>query len=460
MRNPLQKFTEFTGTLLPHETSYLLEHQSFADPNRRQILERIDYNCRCIYQFTSYDTDIDKRTYSHLKSWIINRLRTIDVDVQYEWISDLDRKIMTDSILPSEERMLLKTIRRYQHPWFFFTKFYELVQHYRQFLLVRIRYSDHAVTDDFLKTYSNAYRQSKAIYADLHAATQDIVNQYRASQSESIQWERWLSANFYDEQLDGLNRYQALVRLNFIGFNYRKFDGLLEKFDYLDDQFKQGKYYSKRLLLNYYGNRLLLHSKFREFEKATYYGYLSIRAKNHDYLYYLTNLCAILLRQKKVKDALAIMKQGAADAKSTQNMHCKIGYVAFYTECLNASGEYANAEVYAQTYLQAFAKEIKEYRWHLFFSAYLKSLLQQGKYAQMLAIIRQHQLLDHDRAYEQRANYLPTIAWFHATAEYREGYIQRAELEERLKEYARRYKPSDQRQYLIRELLALVRSHL
>lgn len=460
MRSKLQKFIEFTNSLLPHETAYLINQQKFIDEERFNILKQIDYNCQNIHQFTPYDEGIDKRTYSHLKTWISNRLEAIDVDVQYQWISEMDQKIMTDSILPVEEQKLLKAIRNYQHPMFFFMRFYELVQHYRQFLLIRIRYTDHKCTDDFLKKYETSYLYAKQTYEQLHLATQDIVNHYKAASNESIQWEKWLTQNFYNQQLDGLNRYQALIRLNFIGFNYRKFDTIVEKFDYLDEQFKMGNYYSKRLLINYYGNRLLVHSKFRELGKAAYYGYLSIRSKNHDYLYYLTNLCAILLRQKKHKEALEIMKQGATEAKSTKNMHVKIGYIAFYIECLNACEHYKNAENYALTYLKAYAKEIKEYRWHLFFSAYLKAVLQQRKYKEVIAIIRQNRLLEKENEYQNKATYLPTILWFKAVAEYQEGIIGQKELYEVLHAYKNLAFPDEGKQFLLDELRTLVNRHI
>ncbi|MEZ4934351.1 MAG: hypothetical protein R2788_19770 [Saprospiraceae bacterium] len=75
----------------------------------------------------------------------------------------------------------------------------------------------------------------------LHQATRDIMLQYSENTTESIQWERWLTSVFYDEQLDGYNRYMALVRLTFISFNYGKPDLLLGQFEMLDKEFKKGK---------------------------------------------------------------------------------------------------------------------------------------------------------------------------------------------------------------------------
>lgn len=435
MRSKLQKFTDFANTLLPHETAYLLRIQQFQDDERLAILQKVDYNCRNILQFEPYDESIDKRKYSHLKNWIVERLEAIDVDVKFNWMSELERKIMTDSILPTEEKRLLKVIRNYRPPSFFFTKMYELAERYQPFLLIRMRYADYRLVNRFLEKYQQAYHRSKSIEKKMHQATLDIVEQYAENTAESKLWEDWLTEVFYDKDLDGLNRYLALVRLIFIGFNYRKFDTLLEKFDYLDNLFKEGKYYSKRLLLNYYSNRLLLHSKFKQLDQAVYYGYLSIRAKNHDFLFYSNNLCAILLRQNKAEAALKVIKGAATEAKTTKNLHNKITHVAFYIESLNKNRRFRSAENYAKSFLTAYKKEIFEYRWHIFFTAYLDALLHQKKYHQLIRVIRQNKLLEKEKAYQSRANYLPTIFWYHAVAAYKEHLIDESTLQSRLSQF-------------------------
>ena len=460
MRNKLQKFTDFTNTLLPHETAYLLSIQQFEDDGRLSILQRIDHNSRQIFQFTPYDLDFDKRKYSHLKNWIEERLRAIDVDAHYEWMSELDRKIMTDSILPNEEKELLRAIRQYEHPIFFFTRFFELAQNYRHFLLIRMRYEDHELVDDYLRKYRHLYEQSKEINEKLHQATLDIVKQYAENKAESKQWVQWLTEVFYDEQLDGLNRYLALVRLIFIGFNYRQFDFLQEKFDYLDQLFAKGVYYSKRILLNYYSNRLLLHSKFREFDQAVYYGYLSIRDKNHDYLYYATNLGAVLLRQQKQQEALEVMKEAYPEMKVTKNLHTKIGFVAFYIKCLNKNGRYRSAENYASTFLAAYKKEIFEYRWHIFFSSYLESLIHQSNYRKVLKVVRQNRLLELEKKYQDRANYLPTLLWYNAVAEYKELMIGEEELYGRMEGFMQTLAVHADKYSQAYELLLQLKQHI
>ncbi|GJM33060.1 MAG: hypothetical protein DHS20C18_20610 [Saprospiraceae bacterium] len=439
MRTQLQKFTAFTNTLLPHETEYLLSIQQFNDEERLGILRLVNHNCHQIDQFTPYDTAIDKRKYNHLQNWIATRLSKIDVDEHFQWMINMEQKIMTDSIQISEEKELLKAIRKYQHPGFFFTKFYELVEQYRHFLLIRIRYADHEKASVFLDTFREDYLFSKSVHERLHTATLDIIGQYSGKNTESIQWEEWLTDVFYNEKLDGLNRYLALVRLTFISFNYRKFELLRDKFDYLDAQFSTGRYYSKRLLLNYYSNRLMLHSSFQEYDKAAYYGYLSVRHKNHDYIHYVNNLCAVLLRMQRHHKAYQLMKNALPEMKVTKNQHSKVGFVAFYIETLNKNQLYKNAESYGDIFLRAYSKEILEYRWHLFFTVYFEALLRQNHTDKLLKIARKYKLQELDLHYQSKATYLPSIPIYIQVAQYKESLINRKTIHSQLAAYLEQY---------------------
>lgn len=417
----LKPFTDFATTLLPHETAWLLSVQQFGDPAKVSILERLHRNCQRVKDLEPYDETLDKRKYSSLKTWIAERLRDNDDDARFEWMNDMERKITTDSIEPEEERALLRAIRQAQPTQFFFVKFYELVQAFRHFLLIRLRHNEHRVAHDFLKKHRAAYDRSKQTYEQIHQATLDIVEQYSNNSGESMQWQQWLDEVFYDETLDGQNRYFALIRLIFVHLNYGDFAPLLQKFEHLDGLFERGAYYSKRLLLNYYSQRLLLHSKFKDYDRAAYYGYLSVRGKNSDYIFYVNNLAAVLLREKRYTEALDLMKAAYPDVKTTRNLHSKIGFVAFYVRCLNCTRQFKNAENYATTFLKAYAKEIFEHRWHLFFTAYLDALFRQGKYARLLAIARQYRLPERDVEYRKKATYLPVIPWYCELANLRES---------------------------------------
>ena len=436
-RQQLQKFTEFTNTLLPHETKYLLSIQQFKDEDRLSILQQIHFNCHDIEQFTPYDTGIDKRKYNHIQNWINERLQTIDVDEQFKWYLEMEQKIMTDSIIMKEEKSLLRAIKKYESPSFYFTRFYEVIEHYCQFLLIRIRYEDYQTANNFLKKYRKKYNQTKSVYAKIQEITNDIIEQYWNNSKESIQWEKWLNDVFYNEDLDGLNRYLALVRLTFISSNYRNFEMVRQQFDYLDIKYGEGKLYSKRHLLNYYNNRLLMHSKFHEYDKAIFFGRLSVRVKNHDYIYYVNNLCAVLLKKHQFQEALQLMKKAAPEAKITKNYHSKIGFVAFYMQAMIKNNLAKNAESYGDTLIRAYAKEVLSVRWHLFFSIYLQAMIRQSHFDKLLKTVRKFKLLQRDKTYRSKSNHLPVIPSFHDIAQYREGIIQREQLVGNLKKYTK-----------------------
>lgn len=456
MRNKLQKFTEFSQTLLPHETQYLLSVQNLEDTVRLEILKQVDFNSRQIKQFTPYDPGIDKRKYSHLKNWIQSRLREIDVDEQFEWIIDMERKVTTDAILPSEEKLLLRAIRQYKPPLFFFSKFYELLQIYRHFLLIRLRYADHQLVHEFLERFRDAYEQSKRLNEQLHQATRDITQQYSDNSAESIQWEQWLTRIFYDEKLDGYTRYMAFVRLTFISFNYRKLDLLPEKFQMLDQILLQGKFYSKRILLNYYDLRMLLHARLRETDQAVYYGNLAIRGKTHDYLFYVNNLSAVLLRAGRAQEALVVMRAASGEMRETKNFYNKIGFVAFYVKSLLYNELYKNAESYAETFLKAYEKEILQYRWHTFFTAYLEAMVRQQNYPKILKVAEKYRLLEKERKHESRADYIPSILWYTSVAQYKEGLIEKSVLRQKFEHYLISSRQDPQRPQVI-ELLTELR---
>ena len=421
MRPKLKKFTEFANSLLPHETRYLLSIHQMQDEEKISILKQIDANCQEQHSHKAYNPAIDKRKYSHLKNWIEKQLEAIDVDEKFAWMSGLERKIHWDNITPKEEKELLKFVRNYKHPIFHFSKFYELLLQYRQFLLIRLRYADHLIIDDFLAQYQSEYERSQRISQQIHQASLDIIKQYSENTSESIQWEKWLADVFYDENLDGFNRYTAFIRLVFIAFNYNKYDHIEQMFDYVDHNFSNGIHYSRRILLNYYSNRLLLHNRLKKPDLAEYYGKLSIRGKNYDYIFYVNNLCNVLLQTGKIEESWKILREALPALKSTHNYHSRIGFVALYMKNLIMREEYKQAQAYGEINLQVYEKEILRYRWHRFFVSYLESLLFLGNYEEVLQIVRKYKLLEREKQYKSRSHTLPRIAWYNLLAQYQLG---------------------------------------
>jgi len=453
LKKQLKKFTEFAEKILPHEASYLLSIENFEDPEKKAILRRIAQNSNNFNSPTEYDTSIDKRKYSNLKNWINNKLYEIDVDAHFEWINEMERKVVTDTITPEDEVTLLKTIKNYKYPSFYFMKDYELMLNFRHFLLIRLRYDYHKTVNDFIVKYKEEYNRAREINEKLHQATVDIIDQYSLNNTESRHWESWLTEMFYDEGLDGNNRYLAIIRLTFMYFNYREFEKLKTLYDYLDGLLEKGYFYSKRFLYNYYANRLMLHSKFDVLHQAEEYGYLSIRQKNADHLQYLTNFSSILLRRGKIDEALSLMKESMTEMKTSHNFHNKIGFVSFYVKCLCLNKQPADGERYAESFLRLNKEHVLAKRWYIFFSAYLQTLLMQEKYEKVIAATKRYGLLTRDEEDQKKAIYLPTIRWYYEMSRYMEGRISEDKLIQAITSSGTSYLNNHHKSSVIKDLL-------
>lgn len=459
MKQKLQTFEQFCNELLPHEAEYLHNIQRFEDPENQSIMHTVWHNAWFPEKPIKFDTAIDKRKYSRIKKWIENALLEIDVNEQYKCICSYDLNIMTDKISADEEREIIGMLQRYLPHSYHFVRFYEMLQNYRHFLLIRMRYNYHDLVVDYLDKYKLNYFRSKKTNEQLHTVTADITAQYKEGNTDTKKWEKWLESIFYNEQLDGLNRYFALVRITFISFNYRDFSNLLDKYNAIDEWFKAGKYYSRPILLNYYSNRLLIHSKYKEWQKAKYYGYLSIRHVNKDYLHYAINLVAVLMRQNLLKEALQIMQNSFPELKSNLNFHSRTGFVAMYVKCLNLLGKAPEAESYAANFLSIYKDELFKHRWHLFFSSYLQSLLRQEKYQEILRVIKKYNIMEHERNYQIKPIYLPTITWYFCVAQFKEGKTNLKSLEQNLIQPIQSFSRAD-KLHLLEELITELTEHI
>lgn len=419
MRSRLQTFAAFANSLLPIELDILQSVQRFEDTERSRILDTISANCSRIDSFLPYDEEIDKRKYSHLKTWIEERLEAFDVDKEFAWLSAVELSVHSDAIHSDDEKRLLRMFQGADATSYNFLKLYDLGRMFRHYLHVRMRYAEHKCVTDFLAVHRTSYEYARLVNDKLHQATEDIIAQYTTNSTDSMRWEQWLSAVFYDQSLDGYNRNLALIRLIFIAYNYRRFDLLPDKFDYQEKLLREGKFYSRRLLLNFYSQRLLMYARQNELEKATYYGYLSIRAENNDYVYYVNNLAAILLRQSRADEALKVLRQSLPLARKEQNIHNKIGNAAYICLAYNQLGQFKQSATHARTFFDVYRKEIFDHRWHLFFSAWLEALLGSGDFNAMLRLAQQQQLTDRNTVYQKSPNYLPSIPWMLALAGYR-----------------------------------------
>ncbi|MCF8364517.1 MAG: hypothetical protein K9H16_01955 [Bacteroidales bacterium] len=421
MKAKLKTFSEFVKSLMPLEITYLESVARFKDETNRSIFEAI-----IKFKTTGklkLNPDIDKRKYTYLKNWIYQNLSAIDVDKMLEDLLHLEKIVMTDQVLPADEKRIIKIIKTQKKLPYYFMRIYELIRDFRSFLLVRMRYHYLEPVNSYLDQYQESYNTSREVFENLNRATRDITDQYTQKANNASVWEDFLKDVFYNEQLDGLNRYYAIVRLTFLHYNNNQLDKIEDLYDYLNHEFEMGKFYSRRILSNYYSNRLLLHAKMNKPELAEKYGYLSLRDHGSDYVHYLNNHCSVLLRLKKSETALQLLQKSIPELKKTMSYHNRVGFASIFIKSLNANGKAAEGESYGTTFFTAYKEKVLEYRWHSFFSAWLQSMIMQEKYGKVLTVCRRNKIPEMEIEYSKKPGYLPTISWYYLLSRYKSGEI-------------------------------------
>lgn len=449
MKTRLKTFTEFVLSLMPAEIAYLQSVETFQDETNKAIFSRI-----IRYRETGklkLDAEIDKRKYTYLKTWIKARLDAIDVDRMLDELLALEKKVMTDQVLPSNEKRILKIIRHQGLPYYFM-RIYEMVRDYRSFLLVRMRYHYLEPINRYIDQYHKRYVRSREIFEKLNLATRDIIDQYAQRNNDALKWEEFLRSVFYDESLDGLNRYYAIVRLTFLYYNTGQLEKTVELYNYLNRQFERGQFYSRRILSNYYSNRLLVHARLDSPELAEKYGYLSIRDRGSDFVHYLNNLCSVLLRLRKNRQALELMQESIPELKKTQSYHNRVGFASVLIKGLNANGKPKEGESYGTTFFTAYKDKVLEYRWHSFFSAWLQSMLMLEQYRKILTICRRYKIMDKEKTYSFRPGYIPTISVYYQLSRYKTGETDIANLRENLVQLIKKPFPENAEKELLHEV--------
>lgn len=434
MKIKLKKFTELSKKILPHEAQYLALINNFQDDGKRHIFNQVVENALSQSVFVSFDENIDKRKYNYIKNWMEKKLTFIDVDLTTEWIMLYKKKILTDTISSLEEDHFLQYIQSYKKVDYNFQNLYELAREYRAYVLIRMRYKDHQIIADFLELFLPHFVKSKKIQDKLYQATTEITNQYTLKNSETKYWEKWLYKVFSTTRIDGRNRYQAFVLLAFMFTNYNDNQKLKLLFDQIDIFFSRGEMYSRRLLSNYYANRVLLHSKENELIKAEYFGFLSIRQDNDDTLMYVNNLVAILIKNNKPQKALELLENFKSLSESTHNYHQKISYTSYHIRLMTEFNQLLQAENIARLFLRKNEEAILKHRWHLFFTSYFNVLITKEKYDAVLQLFQKHKLQELENDRRKRNNYVPTISWSVSLSKYMEGKINSARLLQEIKE--------------------------
>ncbi len=435
MKRKLESFESFCQQLYPHEVDYLLSIHKFQKSKNIRILNLIHYNAKNPENRLPFDKTIDKRIYSYMKNWIEENLNKVDVDKFFEWLIETEKLIMTDTIQSTDEILLLKRIDEIRPSSYYFMKFYRVLQHYRDYLIVRNRPRNYAIVSDYLEKYSENYTRSQQLNNIINSSAEKVIFHKTDGSSEFARWEQTFSEIYFNETIDGYTRYRAIVRLTILYYTNREFDKLKDVYQHLDMQFKKDVFYSKRILANYYANRAMVHSKLNELDLALKYGYLSIRYKNSDYLFYLVNVCNILLRQQKNKQALEIMVEAFPELKRSGNYYYKIGFVSYYIKALITNGDVKKAVDFGESYFASNKKEIFEFRWHLFFTAYIDALFHYEKYARIRSLVKRYGLHTKEKQMKGTKQYLPVIQLYYQASGYMEGAINQDMLKKIFLEY-------------------------
>lgn len=433
MKEKLKKFKEFTQKLLPHEATYLLSIHQFQDQDKINILEKVKHYAINPNEHQEYDLSLDKRKYSALYQWIEAELQKIDVDEGYIWMSRLLEDILLDRITLNDESAILKSLPSFSGTSYFFSKYYAMLQEFRQYLLIRKRIDDYTKVNQYIEDFRFAYQRSLLVGEQMHQATRDILMNNPKSRIEDEKWEKWLREQFEDESLDGLNRYAAFVRLTFYYLKHNLLDELTEVYTKVHRLFEHGQYYSKRILLNYYDYLLVLFDRKKNYEKAIYYGNLAIKGDGPDQLIYLNNLINVYIKKKDFDAALFLIDNFSLKISSHKNFHSVIGFTANQIRCLTLTGQVKKATTKAKVFMDAYVKEILKYRWHRFFTAYLQALEKEQDYLQIIRVVNRYKL---DKKELDQPNKEGTtskeIFRIYTIAKYNEGYITRKEMDDLL----------------------------
>lgn len=194
MRTRLSVFSDFANSLFPHELEYLITVQNFSKPLNLKILQQIySNNTSTSGAKKNYDEKVDKRTYSYLKNWISETLQKIDVDYFFDWLISTEKKILTDVVVPSDEVDILSNINQMQPTNYNFIRFYELLQYYRDYLMVRSRTKHNKVVTDYLDFNREQYFRHKNLNITLDNATARIVNKSELLPADKANIEKLLS---------------------------------------------------------------------------------------------------------------------------------------------------------------------------------------------------------------------------------------------------------------------------
>lgn len=430
----MTRFQTFSDSLFPGEAVILSRQSGMSDPEKIDILERLLHCAGNPNEVFEVRPGTDKRKLSYVKTWCIDKLNAVDVDIRLSRLLQWEQQILLDNIGSDDEKAFLQAIRKTDAGDFNFVKCYEIVRRYRHYLQVRFRKKEVAAVVDFLETYHRDYEKSRRLSDEIHIATRDILIHYEKKQESNTRWIDILTNIFFDEGNDGYTRLLAWIRLVLIANSSNDYSFLEEHFRLFEAKLLDGTFYSRRIMANFYSQYLLFYANQQDFKKAAYYGRLSIKLKNNDYLYYANNLVAVLLRDKNTAEALEILKSTASIASESTNFHNRLTHISYFIRALTDSGKAVHAESRGFVFYNLYKKEIFNYRWHLFFSVWFRAMAYCGKFSDLVKIYRLYPRIGADEARQtKQQGGFPFISFMFHAARYRMGEISLSEMKQTAK---------------------------
>lgn len=409
----LKRFTQYIDTLFPSEIGYVRQNNAYEDQELNGILDlsirRISHNDGA----ASFDPSIDPRKYSKLIKNIDKKLGEIDIDRYFEWISEVNHLITMDSIPPEEQTKILREMQLFEPGWFHMESFYRLIQNYEGYLLRRFRESDYDLVKAFNRRYLDTYNAYKKMEAEVAVITEQIVFQNSRLDSTKLDW---LLEVFRDPEVSKKIRYHALLAFMMHHINRKETDVLVKPMQELEDAIFDGEFYSRRILANFYANKLIVLRWQRSYEAAAYCGLQSIKHKTEDYLYYLNNYVSVLFHLSRTDEALTKMQEMFVDYKSSRDLGRKIVFITNYCRCLNLENRYVKSASLARSFLDEQGKRILKRGWHYFFRTYFFALLKCDETERIVRLERKYKLTDR----EAKESFDPHIRTLVLAAEYRE----------------------------------------
>lgn len=420
MKGRTSIFTEFTDACFPSEVAYVKTHNEFEDSDYFAILERMAARISQPENPPPLDPSIDPRKYSRLKNAFEHKLEAADVDAYYAWITKVNHQIQVDAIPPAEQARILREMEAYAPGWFHAGSFYRTISTYEFYLLIRYREKDHQTVQAFLERYRATYEENERVLTEIKAITSRLVEGENAPGVDMD--EKGLSrllSYFRDERLSKKTRYQAWLAFHMYHINIRDIAPLEGPLRELEDSIFKGDFYSRRILANFYANKLLVLSNLGKYEEAAYCGLQSVKHSTEDYLYYLNNYCSVLMQLGRHPQAVAYMKKAMERFKETRDKGRKIIFAANYARSHHALDQYNPGARMARLLIDELGQSVFKFRWHYLFRMYFQSLLGLDQGEEVLRCERRYKLTD----LEKRGGFAPYIEAMVLVARYREFKI-------------------------------------